>query len=317
MENLDVARTNPYREDVHPIAMNRFGDGDPNSADVVVSTHSSAANLPSSRPFDYVIIDEATQATIPSSLISIVRGDVSILVGDHKQLPPFSERRDTRPQSLFEHLYAKDGIYGPQIGVRFNTQYRMHERIAGFSSQEFYDGALETGDGAGKIRPNLEMQPIGIFHIPGDNERGGASKMNPAEAKFVEMQLRMLTETKGLKGSNIGVAAAYRKQVDEIENRLQQANLQGISGVKVDTFDSFQGSERDAMVLSFTRSNKDGNIGFLADEIGRRRLNVALTRAKRYCALIGDWDTLREGSELYERLYEYVTEEIPAKEVNL
>jgi superfamily I DNA and/or RNA helicase len=312
--NLDVARTNPKGEKVHPLAADRFKNCEPRSAEVVASTHGSAATLPENSQFDFVIVDEASQAEIPSTLISIVRGEVCILVGDHKQLPPFTHQRGMR-RSLFDCLYASGGIYGPEIGVRFDTQYRMHERIAGFSSQEFYDSGLKTADSAGIYRGNLGMKPIGIFEISGNNERGDSSKFNPVEAEFVEKQVQMLIQNKSVRGQNIGVAAAHREQVNEIQHRLQRSNIRTVGDIKVDTFDSFQGSERTAMVLSFTRSNTQGNIGFLGDEIGRRRLNVALTRAKRYCALIGDWDTLRAGSPLYERLYQYVTNETPAKEV--
>ncbi|ELY86757.1 Superfamily I DNA and RNA helicase and helicase subunits-like protein [Natrinema altunense JCM 12890] len=283
-------------------------------ADVVASTNSSASEIPNSQTFDYVIIDEATQASIPSSLIPTVYGQTTILVGDHKQLPPFSHQNAIQ-KSLFERLYAEDGIYGPRIGIRFNTQYRMHERIAGFSSEEFYDEGLKTASEAGKVSKNIDVYPVGIFDVSGHNEIGNKPKKNPAEIECVKMQLKMLIENKGIRGSDIGVAAAYKKQANEIESHLQQSEIQDVSSVKVNTFDSFQGSERDAMILSFTRSNENGNIGFLGDEIGKRRLNVALTRAKRYCALIGDWETLRDGSELYDRLYQYVTSEVPPKKV--
>lgn len=120
-----------------------------------------------------------------------------------------------------------------------------------------------------------------------------------------------------MRGDEIGVAGAYANQVEELENRIEQIDVPGTSRIMVDTFDSFQGSERAAMVLSFTRSNDRGEIGFPTDEVGERRLNVALTRAKRYCALVGDWQTLREGSDLYTRLYDYVSEVAPPKQVDM
>jgi superfamily I DNA and/or RNA helicase len=313
-DRIDVARTNLDSEHVNPVAREKFGSTDPGIAEVVASTHSSAATL--SRSFDYVIVDEATQAPISSTLISLIKGDKCILVGDHKQLPPFSHKRDTIRTSLFEHLYAEDGVYGPDIGTQFDIQYRMREEIAEFPSEEFYDGNLKTGSGAGRLRREVDLEPVAIFDILGPNEGGSVSKKNLPEAKYVAMQVKMLVDRKGLNTAQIGVAAAYRNQVEEIESSLEQISSPGTRAVKVDTFDSFQGSERAAMILSFTRSNKNGNIGFLGNEIGRKRLNVALTRAKRYCALVGDWETLREGSSLYERLYQYVDDLAPPKEID-
>jgi superfamily I DNA and/or RNA helicase len=81
--------------------------------------------------------------------------------------------------------------------------------------------------------------------------------------------------------------------------------------VTVDTIDSFQGSERTAIVLSLVRSNADGDVGFLGRSAdGPRRLNVALTRAKRYCAVVADWHTLRydaddKCTELYEEFFQF------------
>jgi superfamily I DNA and/or RNA helicase len=92
----------------------------------------------------------------------------------------------------------------------------------------------------------------------------------------------------------IGVITPYTAQVDRIRDVLGDELGDDADGVTVDTIDSFQGSERTAVVLSLVRSNGDGDIGFLgrADD-GPRRLNVALTRAKRYCAVVADWHTLR------------------------
>jgi len=83
--------------------------------------------------------------------------------------------------------------------------------------------------------------------------------------------------------------------------------------VTVDTIDSFQGGERTAIVLSLVRSNAEGTVGFLGRPVdGPRRLNVALTRAKRYCAVVADWHTLRYDTDekctaLYTDFYQYVS----------
>lgn len=252
---LDVARTNSDNDSTHPVAAEKFQSIDPQTAQVVASTHSSSAILPNEQSFDYVIVDEASQASIPSSLISIIRGDTCILVGDHKQLPPFTQQRGMR-KSMIDRLYSGTGIYGSKIGVRFNKQYRMDERIADFPSKEFYEGDLETASSANIHRRDLEMEPIGIYDIEGSNERGNESKFNPAEADRVEMVLEMLIDRKSVRSQDIGIAAPYGRQVDFIRSQIETSNLPSVGDVKVDTFDSFQGSERKTMILSFTRSNR-------------------------------------------------------------
>lgn len=133
----------------------------------------------------------------------------------------------------------------------------------------------------------------------------------------------MLIDIKDVPPSEVRMAAAYRPQATLIVDSFQDIELPStidasevdLSEVKVDTFYLFQGSERRAMVLSFTRSNASGNMGFLDDELGARRLNVALTRAEKYCTLVGDWTTLRDDGDrqLYDHLYQTVTNHYPAK----
>jgi superfamily I DNA and/or RNA helicase len=103
----------------------------------------------------------------------------------------------------------------------------------------------------------------------------------------------------GLTAKDIAVIAPYAAQVRMIR-QLANDGL-GESDLEVDTVDGFQGREKEAVVISLVRSNKDGEIGFLSDE---RRMNVALTRAKRKLIVIGDSATLG-GHEFYGSLLEY------------
>lgn len=326
---LDVGRVITRPGAVDPFALKEYHGDSWDDKSVVLATNNSAAKLcdATQTRFHWAIVDEATQATKASTLIPMVRANRTILVGDHKQLPPTlamkTDADDSRADSMFEHLYGEDGVYGPDLGVRFTRQYRMHAEIAEFPSQHFYDGALTQGRDVEAVEG---MGAIGIFDVPGENEtQKGTSYVNEEEAEVVGQQVAMLIGVKNVPPAEVGVAAAYRSQATLIENHLQDLELPGtveasgedLSEVKVDTFDSFQGSERRAMVLSFTRSNTSGTIGFLGDELGARRLNVALTRAKQYCALVGDWTTLRADGDrkLYEQLYQTVTNRYPAKSV--
>ncbi|TYT62256.1 DEAD/DEAH box helicase [Natrialba swarupiae] len=259
------------------------------SADVVAGTNNSTAGLPSE--FDLLVLDEATQATCASSCIPLVKADRVVLAGDHKQLPPFSTTEEppesSLGMSLFEHLYADGGVY-EGVGMQLKTQYRMHRDIAAFSNSAFYNRELRNGRTVESL-PSRD-EPMEAFNVGGSVEVDDYSRSNDTEARLVTYLVQELSDD--LSTDEIGVITPYTAQVRTIEERLQD-HIQNGNAVTVDTIDSFQGSEREAIVLSLVRSNSHGNIGFLGREKdGPRRLNVALTRAKRYCAVVADFHTL-------------------------
>ncbi|WP_265111153.1 AAA domain-containing protein [Halosolutus halophilus] len=280
-------------------------------ADVVAATNSSAATL--DREFDVLVLDEATQATCTASCIPLSRANKVVLAGDHKQLPPFSATEDppesAAGMSLFEHLYADGGVY-EGVGVQLRTQYRMHRDIAWFSNRRFYDRALRQG----RTVAALEDRPAIVgYDVGGGEATNDHSKCNDAEARLVTHVVdELLTDTE-LEPSEIGVITPYTAQVDAIRAKLT-THLDRGTDVTVDTIDSFQGSEKAAIVISLVRSNGEGDVGFLDRPIdGPRRLNVAMTRAEQYCALVGDWYTLRysqentdKDSDLYNDLYSFL-----------
>ncbi|NEU59065.1 AAA domain-containing protein [Halorussus sp. MSC15.2] len=332
-DEFDLARHRADHSDEAFVRDNygRHGGGDPATADVVATTNNSAAELDAD--FDLVVVDEATQSTVPSTLVPAVEGDRLVLAGDHRQLPPFDARTtpdEDRHHSLFEHLYAEDGgertsgsrdssdrqssgVYGHRLGTMLTTQYRMHETIARFPADRFYDGALRNGR---DVTPIDGLPAVVRADVSGSERTDDShSYANPAEAEEVVSIVERLLDA-GVRPENVGVVTPYEGQVHEIRGRLDRE-------VEVDTIDSFQGGEREAIVVSFVRSNDRGDVGFLGrDPDGPRRLNVALTRAERFLALVGDWETLREsdgedgsgtdGSEssgLYRALYDYLDAE--------
>ncbi|ADB63149.1 Superfamily I DNA and RNA helicase and helicase subunits-like protein (plasmid) [Haloterrigena turkmenica DSM 5511] len=280
-------------------------------ADVVAATNSSAATL--DREFDVLVLDEATQATCTASCIPLARANKVVLAGDHKQLPPFSATEDppesAAGMSLFEHLYADGGVY-EGVGVQLRTQYRMHRDIAWFSNRRFYDRALRQG----RDVTSLEDQPALVgYDVGGSEETIDHSKRNDAEARLVAHVVDELRTEAGLEASDIGVITPYTAQVDAVRTKLT-TRLERGREVTVDTIDSFQGSEKVAIVISLVRSNADGEVGFLDRPLdGPRRLNVAMTRAERFCAIVGDWYTLRgprdgtrSGTDLYDDLHSFL-----------
>ena len=126
-------------------------------------------------------------------------------------------------------------------------------------------------------------------------EPDGESRLNPAEAQLVLRKVQELVDA-GLDPREIAVIAPYAAQVRWIREQRQNEN------VEVDTVDGFQGREKEAVVISLVRSNPEGEIGFLADT---RRMNVALTRARRKLLIIGDSATLA-GHDFYRQLLDYL-----------
>jgi len=246
------------------------------------------------RRFSRVLLDEATQATEPASLVPLVRGARQIvLVGDHRQLPPtvISRRAENGGlrRSLFERLVAM-GIE-PML---LDTQYRMHPAISDFPNRTFYEGRLVDGitaadrpNPAGLLWNDWEV-PMAFLPVNGDEllSPDGASKENPAEAGWVATILENLLQAGDLEEADIGIITPYAGQVRAIRDALPERN----DSVEVHTVDGYQGREKEVIIFSCVRSNSDGTVGFLSDE---RRLNVALTRAKRGLIVIGDPDTLR------------------------
>lgn len=128
-------------------------------------------------------------------------------------------------------------------------------------------------------------------HVPRPGRRDGASGTPQRRRRRRHRRFEALLDA-GVAPPDVGVIAAYSGQVREILSRLGTLDRE-TTGLTVDTVDSFQGGERDAIVVSFARSNPDANAGFLEHPAeGPRRLNVALTRARKHLAVVGDWDIL-------------------------
>jgi hypothetical protein len=290
-DEFTLARNNAHRS-TSPVVQRYYQEQKTVQADVVASTNSSAAGLV--RDFDIAVIDEATQATCTATCIPLARADKLVLAGDHKQLPPFSATEtppdSTYGMSLFEHLYVNNGIYAG-VGVQLRTQYRMHTDISDFPNRQFYDRTLRDGN---PITALTDQPAIVGYDLGGTETTTDYSFSNPTEVRLVTYLTEKLlsADDQSIDPTDIGVITPYRAQVTAISDNLQD-HLDTAQDIVVDTIDSFQGSEKTAILLSLVRSNADGDIGFMGRPTdGSRRLNVALTRAQRFCALIGDWTTL-------------------------
>lgn len=288
--DIDIARVGSGA--VHPVVVKDYADNSPHGADVVASTMSAAHQFERDA-FDVVVIDEGSQASIPATLVPFDKAEKAVIAGDHKQLPPYSSTdiHDREMEvSLFEHLIDR---YGDDIATMLRRQYRMHEQIAEFPNQQFYGGNLETAD-QNRTWTIDDLDPVKAIHAAGEEElTAGQSYRNSTEADIAADEVATILDH-GIDPSDVGVITPYTGQIAQIESALSE---RGIGDVKVATVDSFQGGEREAIVVSFVRSNPDGQTGFLTHpEEGPRRLNVAMTRARKRLVMVGDWDTLCGGS---------------------
>jgi regulator of nonsense transcripts 1 len=276
----------------------RITDDVLSSAEVLCTTNIGAGHFTlSNRKFSIVLIDEATQATEPSSLVPIVKGARQlILVGDHRQLPPTVTSQNAEEGGLdiplFERLLA-NGIPTHML----TTQYRMHPTIREFPSSRFYENRLEDGCSeaerppvAGFLWPDWD-KPVAFVPVHGSEmqEESGSSRSNMDEAAIVVQIVNDLLVPGDLTPDDIGVISPYAGQVRLIREMFGDQ----IDGLEVKSVDGYQGREKEIIVLSTVRANEDGKVGFLSNY---RRLNVALTRAKRGLIVIGDDRTLRNDS---------------------
>lgn len=261
--------------------------------------------------FDLALLDEATQAIEPIALWAFLAAPRVILAGDHRQLPPTVLSREAEEGglgiSLFERLLSDHE--GAPIRVILREQYRMHARIMAFPSEEMYDGLLRAHPSvAGRTLQELlredavvDAPPVLFLDTAGKGfeeevAEGTESFQNPGEAALLRARVQELLGA-GLASEDISIIAPYRAQVALLHELLAGA---GIEGVEVDTVDAFQGRENEVILLSLTRSNPEGTLGFLND---LRRMNVALTRARRHLFVVGDSATLAS-HPFYQRFIE-------------
>jgi hypothetical protein len=270
-----------------------YSDRSPKGTDVTAATTSGAARFEQNE-FDVAVVDEATQASRPATAIALNCANELVLAGDHEQLPPYcadeSQKEEDMHVSLFEYLLER---YGERNSVLLRKQYRMNEEIASFPNEEFYGGRLRTAARNSEWTVS-DLKPIIGLDIDGDESFSSYSKSyaNGDEAEAVAKQVRLAAQ-EGVPSQDIGVITAYSGQIRKIASKVNNLDIDEPRNVTIDTVDSFQGGERDVIVVSFVRSNDDRRSGFLEfpDE-GPRRLNVALTRARKRLVLIGDWETL-------------------------
>jgi ATP-dependent RNA/DNA helicase IGHMBP2 len=261
--------------------------------------------------FDCVVIDEATQAPDPLLLIPLARARVAVLAGDPQQLGPVVIGGPTLDpvlgSTIFERLIAAEAP-----SVMLEQQHRMHEQIMAFPSTTTYEGKLRAApavaghrlEDIGVMPDPARDKPLWLVDTAGkdwleertDFDPGGSlnnmpafsldpSTFNSGNAERVAAEARRIL-SRGLPASELAIIAAYSAQARRLRDLLREERAQGL---EIGTVDGFQGREKEAVIVDLVRSNDHGELGFLANT---RRMNVALTRARRFLLVVADSATL-------------------------
>ncbi|KAL6247809.1 hypothetical protein RBB50_005157 [Rhinocladiella similis] len=336
-------------------------DGLVRGSKVVLSTlHGAGGHQVRNQDFDVVVIDEASQALEPQCWIPLVFGSSEvkklILAGDHLQLPPTVKSADNKEskdqkkakmkslEDELRKLSVKDdeikaakgwslertmfdrllSMHGSSIKRLLNTQYRMHETIMRFPSDELYDSKLVAAEAVkSRLLKDLPyeveetedtLEPLVFFDTQGgdfpektEEDQGGQvkvsvllgdSKCNEVEAAVVAMHVKKLTEA-GVKDEDIAVVTPYNAQLAILSSMLKEK----YPNIELGSVDGFQGREKEAVIASLVRSNAEKEVGFLGE---KRRLNVAMTRPKRHLCVIGDSETISRGSPFLKRWMKFL-----------
>ena len=299
-----------------------------------------------------MVIDEASQALEAQCWVPLLKAKKVVLAGDHLQLPPTvkssksksgagkSSKKDrikaleeelgqfglgddvkkvaksvTLDTTMFDRLLA---LHGPSIKVLLNVQYRMHEKIMRFPSDELYDSELVaaehvktrllTGLSYGVEDTEDTREPLVFFDTQGgdfpekteDESAGkrsvvlGDSKSNEMEAAIVRKHVSNLVDA-GVKAEDIAVVTPYNAQLAILSQMLKEA----YAGIELGSVDGFQGREKEAVIVSLVRSNPEHEVGFLGE---KRRLNGTCLSYLSLTQSIQDCYTERSAQRMYRRV---------------
>jgi superfamily I DNA and/or RNA helicase len=264
---------------------------------VVCTLIGAAASILSNHEFKTCVIDEAAQALEPATWIPILKSNRVVLAGDPYQLPPTVKNREAEKKGFTKTLLEKSlAIQGRN--ALLEVQYRMNEPIMGYSNAHFYEGRLQAADLVAKRSlPGIPLTESIVFIDTAGT--GFEEKLHPRfKSRYNDGELNILLEhLLELRSATppedllptVAVISPYRQQTIKAEDLFDTEPRLNDFNLTINTVDGFQGRERDVVYLSLVRSNEKQEIGFLADY---RRMNVAITRAKKYLIVIGDSATI-------------------------
>lgn len=275
-------------------------------AQVVAGTCVGLASVPGWDvvEFDLCIIDEASKANATELLIPMSRAERWVVVGDHRQLPPYVDAALLDREILMQFELTEEDLHDTlferlrrtlpeECRWLLSEQHRMVPAIGELISTCFYESKLRSAPKEVPAWLKLVLPTAVLWSstsaASGRREgRSGSSRSNVTEARCIRNLLGSLNfvASSAHEHVRIGVLAGYREQCDEIERQIadKRPDWSALT-IECNTVDAFQGREADVAIYSLTRSNVEGRLGFLAEQ---RRLNVALSRGKFGMVIVGD-----------------------------
>ena len=311
---------------------------------VIVSTTSTMQSRPflfQLKHFSLCIVDEASQILEPNVIGLLVSPQIDkfILVGDHKQLPAVVQQPDDVPelsscrQSLFERLLRVEREAGrTAFTAILQRQGRMHPDIAAFPNEMFYaeeqllpvplphqeEPQLDYQQPSADALDDLLKQQRVIF-LASDTSSSGltspSDKVNPSEAKMVVGLLCRLYRQYGAdrfdSAHSVGVIVPYRNQIAMIRREIEVLGIPALMDISIDTVERYQGSQRDVIIYSFTIQHPY-QLDFLTancfeseGKVIDRKLNVAMTRARKQLLMTGNVAVLSQNPLFAELIRRY------------
>ncbi|MBU3665993.1 MAG: hypothetical protein FGM15_08995 [Chthoniobacterales bacterium] len=276
-------------------------------SDVVAGTCIGVeSSLADEDEFGLCILDEASKATVTEALVPLKRCSKWILVGDRLQLSPFIDAQFRNRRFLEENEVSMD-VFEQTLLERLlehnipedcqsilTRQHRMMPAIGDLVSKVFYEGKLESVRTESSVDLSIAIpKPVTWFSTSGEDGRreqqSGTSVLNVLEARWIAKLLERIDfvcgNSKGVRSKpHVAVLSGYAAQRDHILGKLNSLRLNNLH-LECHTVDNYQGREADIVIFSVTRSNNSGKPGFLTD---KRRINVALSRARDYLLIVGD-----------------------------
>lgn len=260
-------------------------------ADVILGTPIGLKNfLKDDSEFDALVMDEAGQAIEPLAWVVFPFAKSWVLAGDPFQLPPTVLSREAEKEGF--NISILERCFKNCRNIHFlDTQYRMRKSIADFSSDYFYQGELITPQNQIDTSHHITFFDTAGTGFEEKSGKDGGSLINEGELSIIDK----LFEMESVDLSKTALISPYAGQVQLAKDQLPKE-------LRISTIDSFQGQEREIIVISLVRSNPEAVIGFLKDY---RRMNVAITRAKERLFVIGDSSTIGQ-DPFYSSFLEYM-----------
>ncbi|MFI5363310.1 MAG: AAA domain-containing protein, partial [Elusimicrobiota bacterium] len=275
------------------------------SAHIVLATHAGISKRHVKGDFDLVALDEASQASEPLSWVPLTLAKKAVFAGDANQLPPTIYSKEAAEGGLSVTLFDRlKDLLPANAQTLLRVQYRMHESIMKFPSEQFYEGKLLAHESVARHTadelPGVAATPLTSNPVTFVDTAGAGfdeswndmleSRENKGEAALAVKILHELLGS-GMKPRDVAILTPYVAQAKLLKTLVREP------GLEIGSVDGFQGREKEAVILSLVRSNEGGQIGFLGD---MRRLNVAITRARRCLIVIGDGATIGR-NQVYEK----------------